>query len=161
MSEQNGTPVPHLPLGGLMKGKRALITGVANERSIAWAIAEAFKAEGAELAFTYPGEAMGKRVRPLAEQLGAQAIIDLDVSKDEDLDRLFTVNVKGALACSRAATKSMMRAKTGRIIFMSSVVGEIRKDESERPDPAMQQADDATEDEEVAQRHARLTGEAQ
>ena len=45
--------------------------------------------------------------------------------KDEDLDRLFTVNVKGALACSRAATKSMMRAKTGRIIFMSSVVGEM------------------------------------
>jgi 3-oxoacyl-[acyl-carrier protein] reductase len=45
--------------------------------------------------------------------------------KDDDLDRLFTVNVKGALACSRAATKSMMRAKTGRIIFMSSVVGEM------------------------------------
>jgi 3-oxoacyl-[acyl-carrier protein] reductase len=45
--------------------------------------------------------------------------------KDEDLDRLFTVNVKGALACARAATKSMMRAKTGRIIFMSSVVGEM------------------------------------
>ncbi len=88
MSEQqNETAVPHLPLGGILAGKRALITGVANERSIAWAIAEAFKAEGAELAFTYPGEAMGKRVRPLAEQIGAKAIIDLDVSKDEDLDR--------------------------------------------------------------------------
>ncbi len=87
MSEQNGTAVPHLPLGGLMKGKRALITGVANERSIAWAIAEAFHAEGAELAFTYPGEGMERRVRPLAEKIGAKAIIDLDVSKDEDLDR--------------------------------------------------------------------------
>ncbi len=87
MSEQNGTPVPTLSLGGLMKGKRALITGVANDRSIAWAIAEAFKAEGAELAFTYPGEVMGKRVRPLAEAIGASAIIDLDVSKDEDLAR--------------------------------------------------------------------------
>jgi enoyl-[acyl-carrier protein] reductase I len=87
MNEQNGTPVPHLPLGGIMKGKRALITGVANERSIAWAIAEAFHAEGAELAFTYPGEAMERRVRPLAEGIGAKAIIDLDVSKDEDLRR--------------------------------------------------------------------------
>ena len=76
-----------LSLGGLMKGKRALITGVANERSIAWAIAEAFHREGAELAFTYPGEGMEKRVRPLAESLGAKAIIDCDVSKDEDLDR--------------------------------------------------------------------------
>ena len=85
--QQNETAVPHLPLGGILKGKRALITGVANERSIAWAIAEAFKAEGAELAFTYPGEAMGKRVRPLAEQIGAKAIIDLDVSKDEDVSR--------------------------------------------------------------------------
>lgn len=87
MSEQNDTAVSHVPLGGLMKGKRALITGVANERSIAWAIAEAFRAEGAELAFTYPGEAMGKRVRPLAEQAGAKGILDCDVAKDEDIAR--------------------------------------------------------------------------
>ena len=72
---------------GLMQGKRALITGVANERSIAWAIAQAFQANGAELAFTYPGEAMGARVRPLAESLGAKAILDCDVDKDEDIDR--------------------------------------------------------------------------
>jgi enoyl-[acyl-carrier protein] reductase I len=85
--QQQTETVPHLPLGGLMKGKRALITGVANERSIAWAIAKAFHAEGAELAFTYPGEAMGKRVRPLAESLGAKAIVDCDVGKDEDIDR--------------------------------------------------------------------------
>jgi enoyl-[acyl-carrier protein] reductase I len=76
-----------LSLGGLMKGKRALITGVANDRSIAWAIAQALHAEGAELAFTYPGEAMEKRVRPLAESLGAKAILDCDVAKDEDIDR--------------------------------------------------------------------------
>jgi enoyl-[acyl-carrier protein] reductase I len=85
-NEQAGT-APHLPLGGIMKGKRALITGVANERSIAWAIAEAFHAEGAELAFTYPGEAMGKRVRPIIEQLGPKAVIDCDVGKDADIDR--------------------------------------------------------------------------
>ena len=76
-----------LSLGGLLKGKRALITGVANDRSIAWAIAEAFHREGAELAFTYPGEGMERRVRPLAESLGAKAIIDCDVSRDEDIDR--------------------------------------------------------------------------
>jgi enoyl-[acyl-carrier protein] reductase I len=74
-------------LGGLMKGKRALVTGVANDRSLAWAIAQAFHAEGAELAFTYPGEMMEKRVRPLAETLGAKAVLDCDVAKDEDLDR--------------------------------------------------------------------------
>ena len=76
-----------LSLGGLMKGKRALVTGVANERSLAWAIAQAFDAEGAELAFTYPGEAMEKRVRPLAEGIGAKAILDCDVAKDEDIER--------------------------------------------------------------------------
>ncbi len=73
--------------GPLMQGKRVLVTGVANDRSIAWAIAQRFQAEGAELAFTYPGEAMGKRVRPLAESLGAKAIVDCDVGKDEDVDR--------------------------------------------------------------------------
>jgi enoyl-[acyl-carrier protein] reductase I len=73
--------------GGLLRGKRAVITGVANDRSLAWAIAEAFHKEGAELAFTYPGEGMEKRVRPLAESLGAKAILDCDVAKDEDIDR--------------------------------------------------------------------------
>lgn len=73
--------------GPLMQGKRALITGVANDRSIAWAIAQLFQREGAELAFTYPGEAMEKRVRPLAEGIGARAIVDCDVSKDADIDR--------------------------------------------------------------------------
>ena len=79
-----------LSLGGLMKGKRALVTGVANDRSIAWAIAQAFHAEGAELVFTYPGEVMEKRVRPLAESLGAKAVLDCDVSRDEDMDRVCT-----------------------------------------------------------------------
>ncbi len=76
-----------ISLGGLMRGKRAVITGVANDRSLAWAIARAFDAEGAELAFTYPGEGMERRVRPLAESLGAKAIVDCDVAKDDDLVR--------------------------------------------------------------------------
>jgi len=85
------TPIyPHHPLGGLLKGKRALITGVANDRSIAWAIAEAFHAEGAKLAFTYTGEAMGKRVIPLAQRLHPVAILDCDVGKDEEIDRTFS-----------------------------------------------------------------------
>src|SRR6516225_8313988 len=75
-----------LSLGGLFRGKRAVITGVANERSIAWAIAQALHAEGADLAFTYPGEAMEKRVRPLAESLGAKAVLDMDVGSDDAID---------------------------------------------------------------------------
>jgi enoyl-[acyl-carrier protein] reductase I len=75
------------PLGGLLKGRRAVITGVANDRSLAWAIAQAFHAEGAELAFTYPGEGMERRVRPLAESLGAKAIVDCDVASDDGIDR--------------------------------------------------------------------------
>ncbi len=86
-TETDSTTAAVIPLGGLMKGKRAIITGVANERSIAWAIAQAFHREGAELVFTYPGEAMGERVRPLAQGLGAKAVIDCDVSKDGDIDR--------------------------------------------------------------------------
>jgi enoyl-[acyl-carrier protein] reductase I len=71
---------------GLMQGKRALVTGVANDRSIAWAIADAFRKNGAELAFTYPGDTMGKRVKPLVAPF-AKACIDCDVSKDEEIDR--------------------------------------------------------------------------
>ncbi len=74
---------------GIMDGKRVLVTGVANDRSIAWSIAKLFQAEGAELAFTYPGETMEKRVRPLAESIGAKAILECDVAKDDDIARTF------------------------------------------------------------------------
>jgi enoyl-[acyl-carrier protein] reductase I len=74
---------------GLLDGKKAAIFGVANERSIAWAIAEAFHAEGAELAFTYAGEVLEKRVRPLAEGIGSQLILPCDVTKDEEIDKVF------------------------------------------------------------------------
>src|SRR5512137_2113664 len=88
MSDYSPT-YPHQPLGGLLKGKRALIAGVANDRSIAWAIAEAFHAEGAELAFTYPGEAMRKRVIPVVQQLQPAAILDCDVASDQSIDACF------------------------------------------------------------------------
>jgi enoyl-[acyl-carrier protein] reductase I len=76
---------------GLLEGKRAAIFGVANERSIAWAISEAFHSEGAELAFTYAGEVLEKRVRPLAEGIGAKIILPCDVSKDEEIERVFSM----------------------------------------------------------------------
>src|SRR5438105_13808696 len=75
---------------GLLEGKRAVIFGVANDRSIAWAIAEAFHAEGAELAFTYGGEVFEKRVRPLAEGIGAKIILPCDVAQDEQIEKVFS-----------------------------------------------------------------------
>jgi enoyl-[acyl-carrier protein] reductase I len=76
-------------MADLLKGKRGLIMGVANERSIAWGIAAAMAAEGAELAFTYQGEAFGKRVGPLAASIGSQFLVDVDVSNDASLDLAF------------------------------------------------------------------------
>lgn len=73
----------------LMSGKKGLIMGVANDHSIAWGIAEMLHAHGAELAFTYQGEAFGKRVIPLAQSLGAKTILDCDVTSESDLDRVF------------------------------------------------------------------------
>jgi enoyl-[acyl-carrier protein] reductase I len=73
----------------LMKGKRGLVMGVANDRSIAWGIAKALHAEGAELAFSYQGEAFGKRVLPLAESLGSNIMVDVDVTDDASLDAAF------------------------------------------------------------------------
>jgi len=74
---------------GLMKGKRGLIMGLANDRSLAWGISKALAAQGAELAFSYQGEALEKRVRPLAGQLGADFLIECDVADMDNLDRAF------------------------------------------------------------------------
>ncbi len=76
-------------MADLMTGKRGLVMGVANDRSIAWGIARALAAEGAELAFAYQGEAFGKRVEPLAASLGASLLVDVDVMNDESLDAAF------------------------------------------------------------------------
>lgn len=73
----------------LMKGKRGLVMGVANDRSIAWGIASALAAEGADLAFSYQGEAFGKRVEPLAASLGSTLLVDVDVNDDASLDAAF------------------------------------------------------------------------
>jgi len=74
---------------GLLSGKRGLVMGVANDKSVAWGIAHALHQEGATLGFTYQGDAFGKRVTPLAESIGASALWDVDVSDDAALDTCF------------------------------------------------------------------------
>ena len=75
--------------GTLMAGKRGLVMGVANDRSIAWGIARACAAQGAEVAFTYQGEALEKRVRPLAESVGGRHVLPCDVTDDASVDAVF------------------------------------------------------------------------
>jgi enoyl-[acyl-carrier protein] reductase I len=75
---------------GVLDGKKGIIFGVANDRSIAWAISEALHAEGAELAFTYAGEVLEKRVRPLAEGIGATTVLPCDVTRDEEIEAVFS-----------------------------------------------------------------------
>ncbi|MFI0394746.1 enoyl-ACP reductase FabI [Paracoccus jiaweipingae] len=76
-------------MGDLLAGKRGLVMGVANDRSIAWGIAKACADQGAELAFTYQGEAFGKRVEPLAQSVGSDLLLDVDVTDDASLDAAF------------------------------------------------------------------------
>ncbi|GBH29093.1 enoyl-ACP reductase FabI [Sphingobium xenophagum] len=76
-------------MNGLMAGKRGLIMGLANDKSLAWGIAKALHEQGAELAFSYQGDALAKRVRPLAEQVGSDFLIDCDVTDMDKLDAAF------------------------------------------------------------------------
>jgi enoyl-[acyl-carrier protein] reductase I len=82
-------PLANAPTGTLMAGKRGLVMGVANDRSIAWGIARAVAAQGAEVAFTYQGEALEKRVRPLAESVGGRHVLPCDVADDASVDAAF------------------------------------------------------------------------
>jgi enoyl-[acyl-carrier protein] reductase I len=78
-----------MPKGDLMRGKKGLVMGVANANSIAWGIASQLAAQGAELAFTYLGEGLERRVRPLAESLGSKLLIPADVTDDASMDAAF------------------------------------------------------------------------
>jgi enoyl-[acyl-carrier protein] reductase I len=98
---------------GLMSGKRGLILGVANEKSIAWGIASALHAQGAELAFTYQGEAFGKRVQPLAESIGSRLVLEADVTSDASLDHVFR----------------MLKDEWGRMDFLVHAIAFADKDE--------------------------------
>jgi len=87
--------VPATPLQGqLMAGKRGLIMGVANDRSLAWGIASVCAAQGAELAFTYQGDALQKRVTPLAQSVGSKLILPCDVTDEASVDALFAAITK-------------------------------------------------------------------
>lgn len=102
---------------GLMEGKKGLILGVANDNSIAWGIAKAFHREGAQIGFTYVGEALERRVRPLAESLGAPLIEPCDVNNDADIDALM------------ARTREVF----GQIDFLIHAVAFANKDELKGP----------------------------
>ncbi len=80
-----------IPTGTLMKGKRGLIMGVANDKSIAWGITQYLAAQGAEIAFTYQGEALEKRVRPLADSVGGKLILPCDVTDMASVDSAFAI----------------------------------------------------------------------
>lgn len=98
---------------GLMQGKRGLIMGVANDRSIAWGIAQACHDQGAELAFTYQGEALGKRVKPLVEKIGGAILLECDVTDSNSIDNVF----------------SEIEKKWGKIDFIVHAIGFSDKNE--------------------------------
>jgi enoyl-[acyl-carrier protein] reductase I len=98
---------------GIMQGKRGLIMGVANSHSIAWGIAKACAAQGAELAFTYQGDALGKRVRPLAAEVGSDFLVECDVEKIETVDAVFEA----------------LKAKWGGLDFVVHAIGFSDKNE--------------------------------
>jgi enoyl-[acyl-carrier protein] reductase I len=95
-------PTAGVPIGTLMKGKRGLIMGVANNRSIAWGIAKACAAQGAEVALTYQGDALKKRVVPLAAELGSDVVLPCDVTDAASMDAVF----------------AELKAKWGRLDFL-------------------------------------------
>jgi enoyl-[acyl-carrier protein] reductase I len=98
---------------GLMQGKRGLVMGVANEKSIAWGIAQACHEHGAELAFTYQGEALGRRVQPLAAELGSDIVLPCDVTDEASLDAVF----------------DRLRERWGRLDFLVHAIGFSDKNE--------------------------------
>ena len=107
MAEQN------FPTGNLMAGKRGLIMGVANKNSIAWAIARQLAAQGAELAFTFQGEKLQRRVQPLAESVGSDTLCDCDVTNDAQMD----------------ATFQTLKDKWGKIDFLVHAIAFAGKDQ--------------------------------
>ena len=98
---------------GLMQGKRGLIMGLANDKSIAWGIAQALADQGAVMAFSYQGEALKKRVEPLAASLGEPLLYECDVAKDDSIDALFTA----------------LQAEWGQLDFLVHAIGFADKNE--------------------------------
>lgn len=101
------------PTGTLMAGKRGLIMGVANKNSIAWAIAQQLAAQGAELAFTFQGEKLERRVKPLAASVGSEFLLDCDVTNDDQMEAAFAA----------------LEAKWGKIDFLVHAIAFAGKDQ--------------------------------
>mgnify|MGYP003766299451 CR=1 FL=1 len=100
-----------------MDGKRGLIMGVANDRSIAWGIAKQAAAHGAELAFTYQGAALEKRVRPLADSLGSKLVLECDVTDETSMDNVFSALDESWGGYQRRREDSLMPAYSERMIW--------------------------------------------
>ncbi len=114
----------------LMAGKQGLIMGVANERSLGWGIAKTLRAHGATLAFTYQGEALGKRVRPLAESVDSDFVIEADVTSEKSLDAVFDALTRRwgrldfavhAIAFSEKAELTGKYLQTTRVNFLKTL----------------------------------------
>ena len=103
----------NMPTGDLMKGKRGLVMGVANKSSIAWGISRQLAAQGAELAFTYQGDTLERRVRPLVESIGMDFMVPADVTNDEEMDAAFAA----------------IKARWGKIDFLVHSIAFAGKDE--------------------------------
>lgn len=99
--------------GNLLKGKRGLIMGVANDKSIAWGIAACAHAQGAEIAYTYQGEILQKRIMPLAEKTGSDIVIECDVMNEESIDKVF----------------AQIEEKWGTLDFLVHAIGFSKKEE--------------------------------
>jgi len=108
----NTTPAGPIA-GTLMAGKRGLIMGVANDRSLAWGIASALSAQGAELAFTFQGEALQKRVEPLAASIGSKIVLPCDVTDEPSMDKVFET----------------LAAEWGKLDFIVHAIGFSNKEE--------------------------------
>ncbi|RKQ69759.1 enoyl-[acyl-carrier-protein] reductase [NADH] [Litorimonas taeanensis] len=107
------SPLDNFPQGTLMKGKRGLIMGVANKNSIAWAIARQLAAQGAEIAFTYQGDALLRRVKPLAESIGSDILCECDVTDDATMNSTFAT----------------LKEKFGKIDFLVHAIAFAGKDQ--------------------------------
>src|SRR3546814_19942128 len=100
-------------MNGVIAGKRCIIRGMANDKSLAWGISKALRAQGAELAFSYQGEALAKRVKPMAEELGSDFLIECGVSDMDKLDIAF----------------DEIRARWGKLDFVVHAIGFSDKNE--------------------------------
>ncbi len=116
--------------GTLMQGKRGLVMGVANDRSLAWGIAAAAAAQGADLAFTFQGEALERRVRPLAASVGSDLVVPCDVAEEESVDAAFAAvaqrweGIDFLVHAIGYADKSFLRGRyldTPRVAFLQAM----------------------------------------